>query len=110
MGQQHVRQVRIAPIGVVNVEPVDHLSMLGVLLFFYLHSNPPRYWRFLDADHLSSLGFHWVAGSLGVSSTPVKRCELPSFGELLLDHARLTECDLEEFQQELDHTAAATLH
>ncbi len=36
-----MRKVRIAPIGVVNVEPVDHNSMLGLLLIFYLHSYPP---------------------------------------------------------------------
>ena len=33
--------MRIAPIGVGNFEPVDHNSMLGVLLIFDLHSYPP---------------------------------------------------------------------
>ena len=40
----------------------------------------------------------------------IERSELPSFAELLRDHAGLVECDLEELQQELDHRAATTLH
>lgn len=40
----------------------------------------------------------------------IDRRELPSFAEMLRDHAGLVECDLDELQQELDHRAATTLH
>ena len=40
----------------------------------------------------------------------IERSELPSFAEILRDHAALVECDVDELQQELDHKAATTLH
>jgi len=40
----------------------------------------------------------------------IERSELPSFAEILRDHANLVECDVDELQQELDHRAATTLH
>ena len=40
----------------------------------------------------------------------IERSELPSFAEILRDHAGLVDCDVEELQQELDHKAAAELH
>ena len=41
--------------------------------------------------------------------TPFRR-ELPSFAEILRDHAALEECDLDELQRELDHRAESMLH
>jgi PPOX class probable FMN-dependent enzyme len=38
------------------------------------------------------------------------RRELPSFAEILRDHAALGECDLVELQRELDHRAESRLH
>jgi hypothetical protein len=35
---------------------------------------------------------------------------LPSFAEILRDHAALGECDLDELQRELDHRAESMLH
>ena len=40
----------------------------------------------------------------------IERSELPSFAEILRDHANLVECDVDALQQELDHRAATTLH
>ena len=40
----------------------------------------------------------------------IDRSELPSFAEILRDHAGLVECDVDELQRELDHKAATTLH
>ena len=40
----------------------------------------------------------------------IDRNELPSFAEILRDHAGLVECDVEELQQELDEIAVTTLH
>src|SRR4029450_4332988 len=38
------------------------------------------------------------------------RRELPSFAEILRDHAALGECDLDALQRELDHRAESMLH
>ena len=40
----------------------------------------------------------------------IERSELPSFAEILRDHAALVDCDLDELQEELNHRAATTLH
>ena len=40
----------------------------------------------------------------------IDRSELPSFAEILRDHAGLVECDVDELQREIDHRSATTLH
>ena len=40
----------------------------------------------------------------------IDRSELPSFAEILRDHAGLVDCDVEQLQEDLDHKAATTLH
>lgn len=40
----------------------------------------------------------------------IERSELPSFAEILRDHAAIVNCDLDELQAELDEKAATTLH
>ena len=40
----------------------------------------------------------------------IDRSELPSFAEILRDHANLVDCDVEEMQRELDERAVKMLH
>ena len=40
----------------------------------------------------------------------IDRSELPSFAVILRDHVGIVECDVEEFQREIDHISETTLH
>ena len=85
-----------------------------------------------DADLLESMAYHgklpklaivvdvqevfthcpkaFLRSKLWSDENRIERSELPSFAEILRDHASLVECDVDELQQELDHKAATTLH
>jgi hypothetical protein len=52
----------------------------------------------------------FMRSKLWAAESQIDRSELPSFAEILRDHANLGECDLEELQRELDHRAASMLH
>ena len=52
----------------------------------------------------------FMRSKLWSQESQVERCELPTFAEMLRDHANLVECDVEELQKELDHRAATMLH
>lgn len=52
----------------------------------------------------------FMRSKLWAVESQVDRSELPSFAEILRDHASLGECDLDELQRELDHRAASMLH
>lgn len=52
----------------------------------------------------------FVRSKLWSDENRIERKELPSFAELLRDHAGLVECDVEELQRELDHRTETTLH
>ena len=52
----------------------------------------------------------FLRSKLWSEDSRIDRRELPSFAEILRDHARLVECDVDELQKELDHRAATTLH
>ena len=86
----------------------------------------------LDADLLESMAFQgklpklaivvdveevfshcpkaFMRSKLWTDENRIERSELPSFAEILRDHAGLLECDVEELQKELDHRAATMLH
>ena len=86
----------------------------------------------LDADLLESMAFQgklpklaivvdveevfthcpkaFMRSKLWTDENRIERSELPSFAEILRDHAGLVECDVEELQKELDHRAATMLH
>ena len=52
----------------------------------------------------------FLRSKLWSEDSRIDRRELPSFAEILRDHAGLFECDVDELQKELDHRAATTLH
>lgn len=52
----------------------------------------------------------FVRSKLWSDENRIERKELPSFAELLRDHAGLVDCDVEELQQELDQRTATMLH
>ncbi len=52
----------------------------------------------------------FMRSKLWTDENRIERSELPSFAEILRDHAGLVECDVEELQKELDHRAATMLH
>jgi PPOX class probable FMN-dependent enzyme len=52
----------------------------------------------------------FMRSKLWAAESQIDRRELPSFAEILRDHAALGECDLDELQRELDHRAASMLH
>src|SRR5262245_54775427 len=52
----------------------------------------------------------FLRSKLWAAESQIDRRELPSFAEILRDHAALGECDLDELQRELDHRAASMLH
>jgi len=52
----------------------------------------------------------FMRSKLWAVESQIERSELPSFAEILRDHASLGECDLDELQRELDHRAASMLH
>jgi hypothetical protein len=52
----------------------------------------------------------FMRSNLWAVESQIDRSELPSFAEILRDHAALGECDLVELQRELDHRAASMLH
>jgi hypothetical protein len=52
----------------------------------------------------------FMRSKLWAVESQIDRSELPSFAEILRDHAALGECDLDELQRELDHRAASMLH
>ncbi len=52
----------------------------------------------------------FLRSKLWSEDSRIDRRELPSFAEILRDHAGLVECDVDELQKELDHRAATTLH
>ncbi len=52
----------------------------------------------------------FMRSRLWTDENRIERSELPSFAEILRDHAGLVECDVEELQKELDHRAATMLH
>ena len=52
----------------------------------------------------------FMRSKLWAVESQIDRRELPSFAEILRDHAALGECDLDELQRELDHRAASMLH
>jgi len=52
----------------------------------------------------------FLRSQLWAVESQIDRRELPSFAEILRDHAALGECDLDELQRELDHRAASMLH
>ena len=52
----------------------------------------------------------FMRSKLWSQESQVERGELPTFAEMLRDHANLVECDVEELQKELDHRAATMLH
>src|SRR5947208_6954029 len=61
-----------------------------------------------DAAFLASLAFQGKRPKLAiVVESQIDRRALPSFAEILRDHAALGECDLDELQRELDHRAAS---
>ena len=51
-----------------------------------------------------------VRSQLWAAESQIDRSELPSFAEILRDHASLGECNLEELQRELDHRTETMLH
>jgi uncharacterized protein len=85
-----------------------------------------------DADLLASLAFQgkrpklaivvdvqevfshcpkaFMRSKLWAVESQIDRRALPSFAEILRDHAALGECDLDELQRELDHRAESMLH
>jgi PPOX class probable FMN-dependent enzyme len=52
----------------------------------------------------------FLRSKLWAAESQIDRRVLPSFAEILRDHAALGECDLEELQRELDHRAESMLH
>ncbi len=52
----------------------------------------------------------FMRSKLWSQESQVERGELPSFAEMLRDHADLGDCDVEELQKEPDHRAASMLH
>ncbi len=52
----------------------------------------------------------FMRSKLWAVESQIDRRELPSFAEILRDHAALGECDLDELQRELDHRVKSTLH
>ncbi len=52
----------------------------------------------------------FMRSNLWAVESQIDRRELPSFAEILRDHAALGECDLDELQRELDHRTESTLH
>lgn len=52
----------------------------------------------------------FMRSKLWAVESQIDRSELPSFAEILRDHAGLGECDVDELQRELDHRAASMLH
>ena len=52
----------------------------------------------------------FMRSKLWAVESQIDRSELPSFAEILRDHAALGECDLDELQRELDHRAESMLH
>ena len=52
----------------------------------------------------------FMRSKLWSQEAQIDRSELPSFAEMLRDHANLANCDVEELQKELDHRAATMLH
>jgi hypothetical protein len=52
----------------------------------------------------------FLRSKLWAVESQIDRRALPSFAEILRDHAALGECDLDELQRELDHRAASMLH
>jgi hypothetical protein len=52
----------------------------------------------------------FMRSKLWATESQIDRRELPSFAEILRDHASLGECDLDELQRELDHRAESMLH
>ena len=52
----------------------------------------------------------FMRSKLWAAESQIDRRELPSFAEILRDHAALGECDLDELQRELDHRAESMLH
>lgn len=52
----------------------------------------------------------FVRSKLWSEEYRIDRSELPSLAEILRDHLGLVECDLDEFQREIDHSVATTLH
>ena len=52
----------------------------------------------------------FMRSKLWAAESRIDRRALPSFAEILRDHAVLGECDLDELQRELDHRAASMLH
>jgi hypothetical protein len=52
----------------------------------------------------------FMRSKLWAVESQIDRRELPSFAEILRDHAALGECDLDELQRELDHRAESMLH
>jgi len=52
----------------------------------------------------------FMRSKLWAVESQIDRSELPSFAEILRDHANLGECDVDELQRELDHRAASMLH
>ena len=52
----------------------------------------------------------FLRSKLWSEDSRIDRRELPSFAEILRDHAGLVECDVDELQKDLDHRAATTLH
>ena len=52
----------------------------------------------------------FLRSQLWAVESQIDRRELPSFAEILRDHAALGECDLDALQRELDHRAASMLH
>ena len=52
----------------------------------------------------------FMRSKLWAVESQIDRRELPSFAEILRDHAALGECDLDELQRELDHRAQSMLH
>ena len=52
----------------------------------------------------------FMRSKLWAVESQIDRRALPSFAEILRDHAALGECDLDELQRELDHRAASMLH
>ncbi|MFQ6025961.1 MAG: pyridoxamine 5'-phosphate oxidase family protein [Dehalococcoidia bacterium] len=52
----------------------------------------------------------FMRSKLWAAESQIDRKELPSFAEILRDHAGLVECDVDELQRELDHRAETMLH